>query len=140
MGTAHRTAGAAHWVSDTRDERFSGARHVAIEIVAGRIEIGARRGPDVRIRTTRAETDLLAMPFKAVYVFRPAFIAPLHGIKSRTRMYNIMYAILWPLAYLIPAGRKSTTESVGRAMLNVAKNGFDTKVLESSDINRAAGH
>jgi hypothetical protein len=60
VGTAHRTAGSAHWVSETRDERFPDVQDVVIEISAGRIEIGARRGPDVRIRTTRAETGLRA--------------------------------------------------------------------------------
>jgi uncharacterized protein YbjT (DUF2867 family) len=86
----------------------------------------------------RAESDLRAMPFKAVYLFRPAFIAPLHGIKSRTRAYNVLYALLWPLVYLVPARFKSTTEHIGRAMLNVARTGFDKAILESADINRAA--
>lgn len=86
----------------------------------------------------RAEQDLQAMPFAAVYVFRPAFIAPLHGIKSRTRLYNLLYALLWPLTYLVPGRFKSTTERIGRAMLNVARSGFDKRILESADINRAA--
>jgi uncharacterized protein YbjT (DUF2867 family) len=86
----------------------------------------------------RAEQDLAAMPFKAVYVFRPAFIQPLHGIRSRTRMYNLLYAVLWPLTYLVPGRYKSTTERIGRAMLNVARSGFDKRILESEDINRAA--
>jgi hypothetical protein len=86
----------------------------------------------------RAEVDLQAMPFKAVYVFRPAFIRPLHGIRSRTRLYNTLYAVLWPLIYLIPSRLKTTTERLGRALLNVARAGFDTKLLESDDINRAA--
>jgi uncharacterized protein YbjT (DUF2867 family) len=86
----------------------------------------------------RAEVDLQAMPFKAVYVFRPAFIRPLHGIRSRTRLYNTLYAVLWPLIYLIPSRLTTTTERLGRALLNVARAGFDTKLLESDDINRAA--
>jgi hypothetical protein len=86
----------------------------------------------------RAETELSAMPFKSVYVFRPGFIQPLHGIKSRTPLYNTLYMLLWPLAYLIPGRFKTTTERIGRAMLNVARAGFDKKVLESDDINRAA--
>jgi uncharacterized protein YbjT (DUF2867 family) len=36
----------------------------------------------------KAEDALLAMPFKAVYVFRSAFIQPLHGIRSRTKVSN----------------------------------------------------
>ncbi len=86
----------------------------------------------------RAEVELAAMPFKAVYVFRPAYIQPLHRIRSRTRIYNALYAVLWPLTYLVPGRFKTTTERVGRAMLNVARHGFDKPVLESEDINRAA--
>jgi len=87
----------------------------------------------------RTEQDLQALPFKGVYVFRPAFIEPMHGIKSRTRIYNALYAVLWPLTYLVPVRYKTTTERLGRAMLNVARAGFDKKILESNDINRAAG-
>src|SRR5882724_11679067 len=32
----------------------------------------------------KTENDLLKLPFKAAYIFRPAGIQPLHGIKSRT--------------------------------------------------------
>ncbi len=39
----------------------------------------------------RTEDALLAMPFKAVHVFRPGMIQALHGIKSRTRLYNALY-------------------------------------------------
>jgi uncharacterized protein YbjT (DUF2867 family) len=87
----------------------------------------------------RAEKDLQALPFEGVYVFRPAFIRPMHGIKSRTRAYNVLYALLWPLTYLVPSRFKTTTERVGRAMLNIAREGFDKKILENDDINRASG-
>jgi uncharacterized protein YbjT (DUF2867 family) len=99
------------------------------------------RGADRDVMWARvkrqAERDLQSLPFKAVYVFRPAFIRPLHGIRSRTRLYNVLYALLWPLTYLIPSSVKTTTERIGRAMLNVARKGFDKSILESDDINRA---
>ena len=44
----------------------------------------------------RTEKALQAMPFKAVYIFRPGVIEPLHGIRSRTRLYNVLYPILYP--------------------------------------------
>lgn len=99
------------------------------------------RGADRDVMWARvkrqAERDLQGLPFKAVYVFRPAFIRPLHGIRSRTRLYNVLYALLWPLTYLIPASARTSTERVGRAMLAVARKGFDKTILESDDINRA---
>src|SRR6185312_17319830 len=49
----------------------------------------------------RAENALARMPFKAVYIFRPGFIQPLHGISSRTRSYRVLYAMIKPLMPLI---------------------------------------
>src|SRR5437660_352243 len=73
-----------------------------------------------------AEEAILAMPFKAAYVFRPAFVRPLHGITSRTRLYRILYAAMRPLVPLVMAlfpKYVATTEQVGRAMLKAAREG-----------------
>ena len=32
----------------------------------------------------KTENDLLKLPFKAAYMFRPAGIQPLHGVRSKT--------------------------------------------------------
>lgn len=90
----------------------------------------------------RTEDALFAMPFKAVYVFRPGMIQPLHGIRSRTRMYNLLYPVLYPLMLLVRLvrpGSVTDTERVGRAMLRVARAGSPKPVLENPDINAAAG-
>jgi uncharacterized protein YbjT (DUF2867 family) len=89
----------------------------------------------------RTEVDLSAMPFKTVYVFRPGLIQPLHGIRSRTRLYNVLYPLIYPLMLLakVVAPRFITdTERIGRAMLNVARKGFPKQVLANADINAAA--
>jgi uncharacterized protein YbjT (DUF2867 family) len=88
-----------------------------------------------------AENAILAMPFRAKYVFRPAVVRPMHGITSRTAAYRIAYAVMWPLMPVVAAlapGYVTTTERVGRAMLNVARRGAPKAVLESDDINQAA--
>jgi uncharacterized protein YbjT (DUF2867 family) len=90
----------------------------------------------------KAENALLAMPFKAVYIFRPAFIRPLHGIRSRTKIYNVLYAVLGLLVPLVKAlapGYVTTTEQLGRAMIAVAKRGPSKRMLESSDISQVVG-
>jgi uncharacterized protein YbjT (DUF2867 family) len=89
----------------------------------------------------KTESALFAMPFKDVYVFRPGFIQPLHGIRSRTRLYNVLYPLLYPamlVAKLVAPRFITDTERVGRAMLRIAKRGFPKKVLENPDINLAA--
>ena len=45
----------------------------------------------------KTENDLLRLPFKAVYLFRPGFIQPLHGAQSRTTSYRVIYSMLKPL-------------------------------------------
>jgi uncharacterized protein YbjT (DUF2867 family) len=86
----------------------------------------------------QTENALLRLPFKAAYMFRPAVIVPLHGIKSKTRLYRVFYAVLGPLLPLLKAFPKyvTTTEKLGRAMLIVAKRGAPKPVLENSDINK----
>jgi hypothetical protein len=37
------------------------------------------------------------MPFAAVYVLRPGFTEPLHGVTSKTRAYRIFYTTTKPL-------------------------------------------
>jgi uncharacterized protein YbjT (DUF2867 family) len=89
----------------------------------------------------KTEEDLLAMPFKAVYVFRPAMIQALHGIKSRTRLYNILYPLIYPMMFvtkLVAPGFITSTERVGQGMLRVARKGYSKTVLENADINAAS--
>ena len=87
----------------------------------------------------RTENALLQMPFKAVYLFRPAYIQPLHGIRTKTKWYGAAYALmrpLYPLWKMLFPNYVTTTECVGRAMLNVTNRSFPNPVLENRDINR----
>jgi uncharacterized protein YbjT (DUF2867 family) len=87
------------------------------------------------------ENALLRLPFKAVYVFRPAFIHPLHGIRSRTGLYQAFYTVfgpLYPLWKRLFPRHVTTTEAIGRAMLAVVRDGAPKRVLEQPDINAIA--
>jgi uncharacterized protein YbjT (DUF2867 family) len=87
----------------------------------------------------KTENDLLKLPFKAAYMFRPAAIQPLHGVKSKTAWVQAIYTVAAPLLTLLNKMAPkyvTTTEQVGRAMIKVAKQGYPKSVLESEDINR----
>lgn len=87
----------------------------------------------------KTENALLKLPFKATYMFRPGIIRPLHGIKSKTPLYRVFYVILGPLLWLVGALSSSlmtTTEQVGRAMINASLSGAPKTLLENADINR----
>jgi uncharacterized protein YbjT (DUF2867 family) len=86
----------------------------------------------------KTENDLLKLPFKAAYMFRPAAIQPLHGIRSKTAWYQAAYVVAAPVLTLlnrIAPKYVTTTEQVGRAMIKVARDGFPRPVLESEDIS-----
>jgi len=86
----------------------------------------------------KTENALLQMPFKAAYMFRPGYIQPLHGIRTKTKWYGAFYAMmgpLYPVWKLLFPKYVTTTECIGRAMLNVAKRGALKSVLENQDIN-----
>ena len=88
----------------------------------------------------RTENRLLAMRVKA-YAFRPGFIQPLKGVRSRTRLYQAVYdglGPLFPLLRRIFRAHVTTTENVGRAMIRVAADGCAKRVLENPDIHALA--
>ena len=88
------------------------------------------------------ENALLRLPFKAVYLFRPGVIQPLHGVISKTRLYRILYAVAGPLiglAKIFFPRWVTTTEQVGRAMISVGMRGATKRILENPDINGLAG-
>jgi uncharacterized protein YbjT (DUF2867 family) len=87
----------------------------------------------------KTENDLLRLPFKAAYMFRPGAIVPLHGVRSKTKLYQAFYTALGPLLpmmYALFPKYVTTSEQIGRAMLRVAKQGAPKAVLENSDINK----
>ena len=89
----------------------------------------------------RLENALLRLPFKAVHVLRPGIIQPLHGARSKTDSYRVLYSLMAPVLPLLRAMfPKSvvTTESMGQAMLEVARNGWSKNVLPAGDIVAAA--
>jgi len=86
----------------------------------------------------KTENALLRLPFKAVYVFRPAGIVPLHGERSRTRLYRFFYTATGPLLPLLQSTFPryiTTTEQLARAMLKVVRIGAPKQVLESGDFS-----
>lgn len=90
----------------------------------------------------RTENALLRLPFKAAYMFRPGMIQPLHGARSKTRLYQSIYSALGPLLSLarrLFPRQVLSTEQIGRAMIAVAREGAPKPVLRSADLYAIAG-
>jgi uncharacterized protein YbjT (DUF2867 family) len=107
--------------------------------VTGRSTDSTERGPVRWARVKgKTENDLLKLPFRAAYMFRPAAIQPLHGVRSKTAWVNAIYVATAPLLswlHRIAPKYVTTTEQMGRAMISVARDGYPKPVLESEDIN-----
>jgi uncharacterized protein YbjT (DUF2867 family) len=86
----------------------------------------------------KTENALKSLPFRAVYLFRPGVIEPLHGIQSKTRMYRLIYPALKPVMALmrvLTPKQIVTTEEMGLAMLALARRGVpDRAVLGPAEI------
>lgn len=90
----------------------------------------------------RTENALLALPFRSAHMLRPGFIQPRHGIRSRTRVYRILYALLRPLVPLfrrLAPGMVLDSDQLGRAMVQVAAEGHPKAILEVADLQALGG-
>lgn len=89
----------------------------------------------------RTENRLLELGFGAAYMFRPGYIQPVKGVRSKTRWVQTLYSVLGPLYPVwrtLGPGLVTTTEKIGRAMIRVARDGASKPILETRDINALA--
>ena len=87
------------------------------------------------------ENAIRKLPFRASYMFRPAMVQPLDGIKSRTKLYRVVYALTGPTLPMWKAlfpKWVTTTRQVGRAMLEVARHGAAQPIVENAEIAKLA--
>ena len=107
--------------------------------VSGAGTDSSERGPRMWARVKgETENALMRLPFKAAYMFRPGFIQPLHGVRSKTALYRWIYLLARPvfgLLRLVAPNRVTTSEQLGRAMLAAAKHGAPAPLVEMPDIN-----
>jgi len=88
----------------------------------------------------RTESELLTL-FPAAHMVRLAALLPVHGEAPRGRWARLGYAVfrpLLPLVRVLAPGWVVTTEELGRALIRVAREKIDQRVLESRDL-RAIG-
>jgi uncharacterized protein YbjT (DUF2867 family) len=87
------------------------------------------------------ENALLGLGFRGAYMLRPGYIQPMHGIESKTKLYQTMYDVVSPLyPVMVKLMRRwvISTEELGRAMIRIALEGAPKQVLEASDLVRIA--
>ena len=83
----------------------------------------------------KTENDLMKLPFKASYMFRPGYIQPTKGLKNTYKFYKVV-APIYPLIKLLFSKYVCTLQEIGLSMINVTLFGSDKQILECKDIVR----
>lgn len=81
----------------------------------------------------KTENDLLKLPFKSAYMFRPGYIHPTKGLKNTKKLYAIVRPF-YPLWKILFPKYVCSLRELGLAMINVRNSGYNTSVLASKDI------
>ncbi|BAU56270.1 NAD-dependent epimerase/dehydratase family protein [Mucilaginibacter gotjawali] len=81
----------------------------------------------------KTENDLMKLPFKQVFAFRPGYMHPTPGLKNVNKYYKYI-TWMYPLLRLIYPAGVSTMADLGRAMINVTRLGYSKQVIEVTDI------
>ena len=81
----------------------------------------------------KTENDLMKLPFKKVFAFRPGFMLPEKGARN-VKGYYAGFRVLYPVLRALFPGFVSTLKEVGIAMINSAIYGYEKSVLEVKDI------
>lgn len=81
----------------------------------------------------KTENDLMKLPFKKVYAFRPGYMQPTKGLKNTLPYYKYV-DWMYPMLKILFPGFTSTLSQLGLAMINATVSGSETSVLEVRDI------
>ncbi len=82
----------------------------------------------------KTENDLMKLPFRRVYNFRPGFMKATPGQKNIKWYYGFI-GWMYPLLRVILPNQVSTLRDVALAMINTVLIGFPKQILEVKDIN-----
>jgi len=81
----------------------------------------------------KTESDLMKLPFKKVFAFRPGYMHPTKGLKNTNPYYKYI-SWMYPMLRAVFPGGVSTLAELGQAMINVVRFGYEKQVLEVKDI------
>jgi hypothetical protein len=85
----------------------------------------------------KTENDLMKLPFKKVYNFRPGALKATKGLKN-TLPYYKYFSWLFPIVKAIAPNAISTLRELGLAMINAVSNGYEKQIIEVKDIHMLA--
>ncbi len=81
----------------------------------------------------KTENDLMKLPFKQIFAFRPAMMSATEG-QQYVLSYYTYFAWLFPLLQVVAPGFINSLTQLGQAMINVTEKGYEKQVIEVKDI------
>jgi uncharacterized protein YbjT (DUF2867 family) len=81
----------------------------------------------------KTENDLMKLPFKQVYNFRPGVLQPTKGFKNTLLFYKY-FGWLLPIIRTLAPKYICTLKELGMAMINSVTKGYEKQILEVKDI------
>lgn len=87
----------------------------------------------------KTENDLVKLPFRAVYNFRPGYIQPMPGMKNTYRVLRYL-SWLYPVLKAFFSKYVIRLEEIGKAMIEATLKGYPRQVLECQDIRKLSGN
>jgi uncharacterized protein YbjT (DUF2867 family) len=85
----------------------------------------------------KTENDLMKLPFKSVFAFRPGFIKPTRGLKNAFTLAKVI-GLFYPALRIVFGSYICSLRDLGLAMIQVTTAGYTTKVIENVDIAKLA--
>lgn len=79
----------------------------------------------------KTENDLMKLPFKKTYNFRPGIIEPTKGLKNTLGFYKYTGWLIPVVRLFMPV---VTLKQIGTSMIHCVTKGFEKQILEVKDI------
>lgn len=85
----------------------------------------------------RTENQLMKLPFKAAYMFRPGFIKPIKGL-GRAYTASKVFGLIYPALEALFPKYVCTLDDLGISMIRTVRMGYSNPILENKDITKLA--
>ena len=83
----------------------------------------------------KTENDLMNLPFRDVYAYRPGYIQPIKGLRNTYKAYKL-FSPFYPILEKLFSKYVGTLDEIGNSMIKVTRSGYNKKVLEIVDIRK----
>ncbi|WP_306353919.1 NAD-dependent epimerase/dehydratase family protein [Flavobacterium sp. '19STA2R22 D10 B1'] len=85
----------------------------------------------------KTENDLMKLPFRQVYAYRPGFIKAIKGLSNTHKFYNYV-GWLYPIGRALYPNGFNTLQEVALSMINIVNHGYEKQIIHGKDIIKLA--